>query len=280
MLQPPTPVLVANRFPALLDALLTLLESLSPSEWERPTAAPGWSARDIALHLLGDDIGYLARKRDDFREPSAASLSLDTWEELVAFINRRNELWVEAARRTSPRLLIDLLRLTGEQFSAFVRTMDPYAPGSVVSWAGSEPAPIWLDLAREFTERWHHQQHIREAAGRPGLTDPQVLAPVLAAFIFALPQTYRQAPAAEGTVVTLTITGASGGAWSVVREGEGWRLYTGRPDTPNAEVILPEDAAWRLFTKGISKAEARAQASLQGDPRLAEQMLETIAIIA
>lgn len=278
MLQKPSPVLVADRFPALLAALLDLLASLSPSEWERPTAAPGWCARDIALHLLGDDIGYLSRKRDGYSEKVA--VTLDTWEDLVAFINRRNELWVEATRCTSPRLLMELLRFTGEQFNAFVRTLDPHAPGSAVSWAGPEPAPVWLDLAREFTERWHHQQHIREAAGRPGLTAPQYLAPVLATFIFALPQTYRQVEAAEDAVVTLTITGESGGAWSVVREGENWQLYAGRPDTPHAEVILPEDTAWRLFTKGITKEEARAQATLQGDPHLAEQMLETVSIIA
>jgi uncharacterized protein (TIGR03083 family) len=277
MLQKPAPILVANQFPALLEALLGLLETLAPEDWERPTAAEGWCVRDIGLHLLGDDIGYLSNKRDGFREKTGR---LDTWEDLVAFINQRNGLWVEAARRTSPRLLIELLRFTGQQFNAFVLTLDPNAPGSAVSWAGPERAPVWLDLAREFTERWHHQQHIREAAGRPGLTGAEFLGPILATFVFALPQTYRQVVAAEGTWVSLTITGAAGGVWSVRREGERWQLYTGRPADSRAEVILPEDTAWRLFTKGISKEEARAQALLKGDPALAERMLETISIIA
>ncbi len=277
MMQKPTPILVVDRFPALLDSLLDLLHSLSKSDWERPTVAAGWSVRDIALHLLGDDIGYLSAKRDGFRKSFGP---LKSWAELVAWVNERNGQWVEATRRTSPTLVCDLLRFTGDQFNAFIRTLDPMAMGGAVSWAGPEPAPVWLDLAREFTERWHHQQHIREAAGKPGAMEPFFLSPVLSAFLYALPYTYRDVDAPGGTCVTLTIRGDAGGSWSVSREAGSWQLYTGRPADPQAEVTLPQDSAWRLFTKGISKEEARAQAQMSGDPRLAEQMLETVSIIA
>jgi hypothetical protein len=53
----------------------------------------------------------------------------------------------------SPRLLIDLLQVTGRQMCAFFRTLDPYALGSPVSWVGPEPAPVWLDLAREYGDQ-------------------------------------------------------------------------------------------------------------------------------
>ena len=272
----PEPVLVANRFPALLEALLELFDGLSKDEWARPTAAAGWSVKDVALHLLGDEIGILSGQRDAFSEPQAG---LEVWENLVAFINRRNGEWVQAARRISPRLLCELLRFTGEQANALFASLDPFALGGVVSWAGSEPAPVWLDIAREFTERWHHQQHIRDAVGKPGCTQPYFLAPVLAAFVYALPRTYRLVSAAPGTAISLRITGESGGVWSVVREETGWQLFVGEADQPRAGIILPEETAWRLFTKGLSAAEARANAVLQGDRALAERALETIAII-
>ena len=48
-----------------------------------------------------------------------------------------------------------------------------------IDWAGPEPAPIWLHVAREYTERWVHQQHIRDAVGRPGLNERRWLGPVL-----------------------------------------------------------------------------------------------------
>jgi uncharacterized protein (TIGR03083 family) len=276
-MQKPTPILVVDRFPAVLDALLDLLSGLSEEEWSRPTAAAGWSVKDIALHLLGDEISILSGKRDGFSEKSER---LETWDELVAFLNTRNAAWVQAARRISPQLLCELLRFTGERANALFRSLDMDALGGAVSWAGPEPAPVWLDVAREFTERWHHQQHIRDAVGKPGCTGPFFLRPVLEAFMFGLPQAYRQVVAPEGTCVTLAIVGPSGGFWSLLREGERWQLYLGRPDQPAAEIVMPEDTAWRLFTRGLSKGQARQYARLLGDLELAEKALETVSIIA
>lgn len=59
-----------------------------------------------------------------------------------------------------------------------------------------------------------------------------------------------------------------------------WKLLAGKPPAPEAEVVLPEDAAWRLFTKGISKEMAQSQAIVQGDKVMGEQMLQMVSIIA
>lgn len=277
MLREPGPVLVVDRFPALLEALLSLLGGLSDEAWQRPVHGGDWTVKDLAQHLLGDEINILSRKRDRFVEDLAPAGS---WQELVALIDRRNAVWVEATRRTSPRVLCDLLRITGEQVIAYFREVDLYAIGGPVSWAGPEPAPVWLDIAREFTERWHHQQHIREAVGRPGCTQAYFLAPVLDTFAHALPHTFREVDAPRGAGVSLTVTGEAGGTWSLLREQGRWRLYRGRPEHPLAEAELPQDTAWRLFTKGISKEQARPGAQLSGDVRLAEHLLDTVAIIA
>ena len=276
-MQKPEPIIVAERFPALLDSLLDLLNGLSGQEWLLPTAVSGWSVKDVVQHLLGAEVQILSGKRDRFSEPHAP---LEDWDTLVAFINQRNAAWVYATRRLSPRVLCDLLRFSGDQVNAFFQSLDVYRMGGPVNWAGSGPAPVWLDIAREFTERWHHQQHIRDAVGKPGSLQPDFLSPVLAAFVYALPQTYRDVDAAEGTSITLAITGPSGGVWSVVRETGGWQLYSGRPEHSTAEIRLPEDVAWRLFTKGIRAEQARASAQLLGDTILAERALKTISIIA
>jgi uncharacterized protein (TIGR03083 family) len=276
-MQNPPPILVADRFPALLEALLELLTGLSAEEWDRPTAAAGWSVKDVALHLLGDEISILSGRRDGFSEPGEP---IQTWDELVAFLNACNAAWVQATRRISPQLLCELLRFTGEQANAWFLSLDLYAMGGPVSWAGPEPAPVWLDVAREFTERWHHQQHIRDAVGKPGCMEPYFLKPVLAAFMHGLPRTYEGVEAPEGACITITITGASGGAWSLLRQDGRWQLYLGTPDSPAAEITLPEDAAWRLFTKGLSKGQARQTARLLGDLELAKRALETVSIIA
>lgn len=276
MLQPPQPVIVAGLLPEVLDELLRLLEGLSAADWQRPTACAGWSVKEVALHLLGGEVGNLSRRRDGHTLDAAIA----GWDGLVAFINAWNEDWVRAGRRISPRLLIDLLQFTGIQMCDYFRSLDPYALGDAVSWAGPEPAPVWLDLAREYTERWHHQQHIRDAVGKPGLKEPRYFAPALAAFVRAMPRAFDAAAAPEGTCVTLTIGGASGGRWSVVREGAAWRLYAGAPERPEAEATVDEDVAWRLFTRGLSPSLAGEQLALKGDRALGLRVLEMVSIIA
>jgi uncharacterized protein (TIGR03083 family) len=276
VLQPPQPTIVVTLFPEVLSELLRLLSSLSSEDWQKPTVCPGWSVKDVALHLLGGDVGNLSRRRDSH----ALGAFITSWEELVTFINDLNQGWVQAAQRISPRLLIDLLEFTGVQLCDYYRSLDPYALGASVSWVGPAPAPVWLDLAREYTERWHHQQHIRDAVSKPGLKEPRYMAPVLSAFVWALPRAFRPTRVAENTSVTLRITGESGGQWSLLQERGEWRLYQGAPDEPDAEVILNEDIAWRLFTRGLGQSVAREHMALSGDRALGLRVLEMVSIIA
>lgn len=159
---------MVDLFPPLLDKLLGLLSALTPDHWNRAVARSTWTVKDIALHLFGGDVGILSGKRDGL---IASSTPFKTWGERVAWLNARNELWVSATRRISPRLLTDLLRFTGLQVCDFFASLDPFALGGPVSWAGPEPAPVWRDLAREYSERWYHQAQIREAVGAPPLLD-------------------------------------------------------------------------------------------------------------
>jgi uncharacterized protein (TIGR03083 family) len=271
------PIIVVHLFPEILEELLDLLSGLSAEEWDMPTACPSWSVKDVAQHLLGDDIGILSRKRDGY---SPGGQQIESWEELVTLIDTLNEVWVQATRRISPRLLRDLLRYAGTQVHAYFQTLDPYAMGDPVSWAGPHSAPVWLDLAREYTERWLHQQHIREAVGRPGLRQPHLFAPVLDTFARALPHTYRDVYAPPSTLVVLTITGDSGGRWFLQRGDDHWKLCPDVPQKPQAEVIVDQDTAWRLFTKGLSQRAAQTRVTILGDQSLGLKVPDMVSIIA
>ena len=267
--------------------LLELLAGLDEAAWERPTVCPGWSVRDIAVHLLADDLGILSRHRDEYRPrvPRAG-------ETLGTFLARINDEWVQATRRLSGRVIVDLLAWSGRETHAHWSGLDLMALGGPVSWAGPGPAPRWLDVAREYTERWTHQQQIREAVGAPLLDDARWIGPVLATFVRALPRTFRTADAPAGTAVTLTLEGEGGGTWTVVRassddavSGEyAWELSAGRPEppdaSPTAEARMSTDTAWRLFTKGITPDVAATHAALSGDQALARHLLTAVAIIA
>jgi uncharacterized protein (TIGR03083 family) len=271
----PGEVVVVDRFAPLRMRLLGLLADLSEDDWTRPTAAPQWSVKDVAAHLLGGDLGILSRNRDGFRPPA----TLVTYADLVDLVNRLNAEWVLAARRMSPRLLRELLAFTGPEVEAYFSSLDPAAMGDPVSWAGPDPAPVWFDLAREFTERWHHQQQIRDATGNPPLYDPYFLSPVLDTFVRGLPHNFRHAAAPDGTVVRFEISGNAGGVWFLVRIGHTWELALESEAEPAADVVLPQDTAWRMFTKGVVGEAARELAVIRGDSDLVSPIFGTVSII-
>lgn len=177
-------------------------------------------------------------------------------------------------------MLIDLLGWGGEQVLAYFRSLDPQAIGGPVSWAGPEPAPHWLDMAREYTERWVHQEQIRDAVGVTGLREPLLFHPVLDTFAHALPHAYRDVAAADGTHVRLVVTGQAGGQWSVIKRGGRWGLFVGVETPPVSVVTMDEDLAWRLFSKGVDADAARHRTSIEGDHALGAVVLTALAIIA
>lgn len=271
-------MIVLDLFPEERRHLLSLLSELSPEHWQAATVCPGWTVKDLVAHLLGDDLGRLSGGRD--RHGAAISSSPPSWDELVASINERNEAWVTACRRLSSRVLVELLAWSGDQVVAHFASLDPMAAGLNVGWAGPGPAPNWLDVAREYTERWAHQEQIREAVGAPGLRHRRLFFPILDTFVHSLPHVYRDVAAPDGTHVRLVVSGAAGGAWSVVRREDRWGLYEGVEVPPATVVTLDEDLAWRLFTKGVDQAVARHEAVLEGDAALGEVVLRAVAILA
>jgi uncharacterized protein (TIGR03083 family) len=69
--------------------LLALLAELGEDDWARPTAAPGWSVKDLVAHLLGGDIAILAGKRDGYRSDQG----IDTHTQLIELVDRLNAEW-------------------------------------------------------------------------------------------------------------------------------------------------------------------------------------------
>ncbi len=273
---PLAPVKTVDLFPPMRAALLDLLRSLDKNDWQQPTICKGWTVKDVALHIFGDDVSLLSSKRDDHHLPA----DIDGWDELVAFINRWNTQWVETLRRMSAPLLIELLAVTGEPLHAFFDSLDPLAPGGPVSWAGPDPAPNWLEIAREYSEYWLHQQHIRDAVDRPGLTEPRFMGPLLATLVHAVPHTLREVVVPLGTLVKLVIEGEAGGEWHIIREEAGWGLYAASDAYPACIVTMDADLAWRRFTKGLGLKDAVEKARTQGDDSLGLMVLDTVAIIA
>lgn len=271
------PVLdVVDLFPELRAELLRVLRGLNDGAWQLPTACAGWSVKDVALHILADELGYLSRHRDS----DGITFESHSFDGLVALINEQNDLWVRATRRLSKRVLLGLLETTGAEMADYIRSIDPQQGSHTIAWAGTGQAPMWLQLARELTEYWMHHQHICEALGIESLKTRRYLHPVLSTFVHALPRTYADTPAPLGTVVVLRVLGEAADTWYLRREEAGWSLYAEVEARPAVTVTMSDDTAWRLFTKGITPQEAAAYSRVDGYLMLGRVMFNAVAILA
>lgn len=165
--------------------------------------------------------------------------------------------------------------MSGQLVDDYFAELDLEGEG-VVIWAGPEPVPGWRDTARDFTERWVHQQQIRDALGRPGLTEGCFLGPVLRTFVWALPHRYTTVIAPEGTEVEVTVTGPGGGIWTLTRLADRWDLDKKEANSPLAFVTVESSDAWRLFTAALTDP---SRVHRGGDPQLADHVLGARGII-
>lgn len=274
---PASPVITAPLLAPLNEELIRLLRSLSPEEWERP-ATPRWRVRDVAAHLLDGDVRRLSAGRDG--NALRPDVPIHGYDDLVGWLNWLNAEWVGVARRMSPAVIISLLQATGPQVADHLYALDADAPALwPVGWAGEETSPNWMDVGREYTERWHHQQQIRDATGRPGLTGSRWMRPVLALSMRALPRAYAKVESAEGTSVAVRVDGDGGGSWTVRCSNGGWILS--EDAAPDAACVLRMDAdtAWRVLLHALPPERARPRVAVDGDAALAEPFLHARAVM-
>ncbi len=103
--------------------------------------------------------------------------------------------------------------------------------------------------------------------------------PVLDCFMRGLPFSYRAVPAPAGSQATFRVSGDCGGEWYLCRDHASWALSAVPVGDIVSTTVIPQDIAWRVFTKGISAAEARAHVTVTGDPAIGMHVLSMIAIV-
>ena len=272
------PFLTAHLLPIVEAHLIELLRSLTADEWDLQTVAPAWKVKDVAAHLLDTQLRKLSRVRDGYvpgPRPQFAS-----HDQFLAFINRLNADGVEMYRRLSPAVLISIMEVASREYAEFHQSLDPMAEAAFsVSWAGEDTSLNWFDTARELTERWHHQQQIRLATNRPGIMTRELYHPVLDTFMRALPFKYRDQRGEAGTHLRFNVSGECGGSWYLHRDRDRWVQVESPQGRQVSETTIPQDIAWRVFTKGIDRESAAAQTSITGDRNLGAHILGLVAII-
>jgi hypothetical protein len=64
-----------------------------------------------------------------------------------------------------------------------------------------------------------------------------------------------------------------------LREGGAWTSIASPAGEKISETTIPQEIAWRVFTKGIGYDDAKAQTIVAGDEAVASHILKMISIV-
>ena len=268
---------VQHLFRPLDQALIELLKSLGPEDWDKPTVAGSWTVKDVVAHLLDGNVrGLSIQKERYFGEHPPP---MEGYQDLVQWLNALNRDWVQAMKRVSPNMLIVLHQATGPSLCDYFESLNLRDTAIfAVDWAGESESLNWMHLAREYTEKWHHQQQVRDATDRPGIMKREFFFPLMDTYMRALPRTFRHVLAPTGTVVEASVDDL--GTWFIQKGTEVWELVASSETKPTATVQLKPDVAWKLFSKNIRRDDIQEGVHLGGDRGLAGTVLEMVSVMA
>ncbi len=266
-------------FKPLDHQLVKLLKSLNEEDWSRQTVAKQWKVKDVASHLLDGNLKTLSMQRDGYfgEQPPEIKNKRD----LINWLNQLNADWVNVSRRLSPQVLTMLLASTGDLVSDYFASLDPFHPAIfAVDWAGESESLNWMHVAREYTEKWHHQQQIRDAVSLDGILTKEFFYPVIDTFFKALPYTFRKIAAEPNTVVKTTVTTEAGGNWYLIKKENEWQLTKEVDFEPDAIVEIPIDISWKLFSKSLRPADVIDDVKISGNELLGKSVLQMVSVMA
>lgn len=273
------PLQVQHLFHKLDKKLIELLCSLTPEEWQAQTVAKLWKVKDVAAHLLDGNIRALSIQRDRYFGETAGSI--ESYSELVAWLNQLNADWVKASERISAPVMILLHEATGKLTSDYFVSLNPFDKAVfAVSWAGENESFNWMHIAREYTEKWLHQQQIRDAVSKQAIMTKEFFYPFINTFMYALPHTYKDVAANKGTVIQINIGSEIGGVWFLQRKAEKWELLYTSDQHPASIIDIDPDTAWKLFSKSLRPEEAKPLVRISGNEKLASTVLQMVSVMA
>ena len=252
-------------FPKLDSLLIEVLSGLSPEQWHKDTICKKWKVKDIAAHLLENGKKRLSIGLDGYL---GFSPEINNQDELLGHLNNLNAGRVNAYDRLNPAILISQLKTVQEELYLYFKDLDPAANAPFpVSWAGEKISDNRFDIAREFTERWLHQQQIRQAIGAQSLMNRDLYNPFLEVCMTALPYHFKDHIPPINTMILVEIVGDAGGTWKMVSGDQKWE-FTLAERPADAHVYIDQNIAWMLFSGGIDIYESGQYWQVLGDQNL------------
>lgn len=272
-------------FPDLNQELIYFLADLKAEEWLLKTSVGDRTVKDLAAHILDGSMRRLSIQRDHYQN-SEVQNHFESNEALVEAVQQLNRSWMQAFQRISPRLLIELLKkYEQEVYELFTRLKSEDDAVFAVSWAGEQVSANWFDIARDYTEKWHHQQQMRLATERPLLLSERFIEPVYDTFMMGMPfhlQQVAQVGGAEGDHLLVEFTGEARLKYSFVFRQQSWQRSEVPPTkTPTAHVLIPAALGWQFFTNTFrNKSDYFHLVKMNGNQQLCEAAMLLVTVLS
>ncbi|WP_309650485.1 maleylpyruvate isomerase family mycothiol-dependent enzyme [Nocardioides sp.] len=251
-----------------IDDFTTLLEELTPEQWDLPTDLPGWDVRAVAAHVahLEAILAGGPEETADVGEPP----------HVTGFLGLYTEIGVVNRRDAAPDAIITEIRQAATTRHTLLLAdppTDASAKPDVVF--GGVPWTWEVLLRNRPLDVWMHEQDVRRAVGRPGGLDTapaKHTADYLAESLgFVLG---KKVGAAPGTSLVLEMAGSEPFAFVINDAGRGERL-TDVPADPTVTLRM-DRGTFVVLAGGRCPAEPDAIV-VEGDQALGQQVVDAMA---
>jgi uncharacterized protein (TIGR03083 family) len=250
--------------------VLTLLRSLAPDDWGRPTDLPGWDVRAVAAHLAHLESVLAGRPQDH-----GDGLEAD---QRGSVSSRYTEAGVRARAGWPVERILDELEASVAATAAAVRADPPRdleAPGP--RFAGALGWSWERLLVNRPVDLWMHEQDVRRATGRPGGLQSVGARHTAAVFASALPYVLgRRVRPAAGSTVVLDVTGGLPQVHAAGVGEDGRGIAVPPPESPTATVTLDLET-WIVLSGGRRPPES-VPVVVTGDEELGRRTVAALAV--
>lgn len=230
------------------SSILELLRTVDDSEWSKPTPCSLWSVHDLAAHLGAVEGGF-----QGFPQPDPPA----DWNSDAGGIDMWTERGVVARRDWSPSQVIDEVERAADAQLTRFRSLDD------AGWDENTMGPLGETTMRgladiRLLDVYVHLLDLRAGLGRPldAEKEPEALAGAVERVTTLAPWgAVKKARLADGSRVTLDISGPGGRTVDVVVDGGRGRLA--EPDGA-ADRVEGTSAAWLLVVTGRESVAEQA----------------------
>ncbi|MHC5702918.1 maleylpyruvate isomerase family mycothiol-dependent enzyme [Streptomyces sp. PKU-MA01144] len=255
-----------------IEAISELVQPLAEGEWNRPTPCPAWSVRDIVSHIIGMECEMLGDPRP------IHSLPRDLYHVRSEFA-RYMEMQVDVRRHHTAPEMTSELEYTIIRRNRQLRNENRSPETMVRAPLGAEQTLEQAYRMRAF-DVWVHEQDLRAALNAPGNLDSPGAFVARDQFISALPKVVAKgAGAPPHSAVVVDVHGPVEFLRTVRVGADGRGTVDGSPSLgPAVTLALDWETYVRLAAGRVRPAAVADRIKIEGDPGLAEAILESFAV--